>query len=81
MPRLVGPVAVVMPRVLTHDLRRCCSPRISKRTRQPQAQVKTASEAVVNLLSRSWIGNSGAVTTIAGVHEQVAGLLGGPRLR
>ena len=42
------------------------------------APVKTASKAVVNLLSRSRIRNRNCVGAVAEVHEQVAGLLGDP---
>jgi hypothetical protein len=42
------------------------------------APAKTASKAVVNLLSRSRIKNR-SCSASSPVHQQVAGLLGGPR--
>ena len=44
------------------------------------APVNTASNAVVNLLSRSRIKNRNRSAPVAEVHEQVAGLLGDPGL-
>ena len=42
------------------------------------APAKTASKAVVNLLSRSRIKNRSCSARVAEVHQQVAGLLGHP---
>jgi hypothetical protein len=42
------------------------------------APAKTASNAAVNLLSRSWIRNRSRSGAVADVHEQVTGLLGDP---
>ena len=52
--------------------------RTGVRMMRMSAPVKTASNAAVNLLSRSRIRNRNRSASLAEVHEQVAGLLGDP---
>ena len=53
--------------------------RIGVRMMRMSAPVNTASNAAVNLLSRSRIREPKPVGAVAEVDEQVAGLLGDPR--
>jgi len=48
------------------------------RMMRTSAPAKTASKAVVNLLSRSRIRNRNRSARVAEIHQQVAGLLGDP---
>jgi len=52
--------------------------RIGMRMIRRSAPVKTASNAAVNVRSRSRIRNPEPVAAVAEVHQQVAGLLGDP---